>query len=238
MVNIPLKNSILSWIMKKRIHQIDLFMRYPHEVQKEVFSHLIEKGKYSLFGKEHNFKEITSYSGFCHHIPIRTYEELFPYIDKLRKGENDVLWPGKIKWFAKSSGTTNDRSKYIPISTDQLSQNLTSQFEHNIEVLKKKMSKLDTESSEVNVWNIKGYQAMIDYQASKKRAMNFNTMMYFTKFLAPGLRVPQKSHRTIRQLLCAMEHRIFVAALLLHVLKDQGNRRARAQALLAFHEDS
>ena len=119
-MNLPFKNSILSWVIKKRIHQIDLFRKHPVQMQDEVFRSLVEKGRYSQFGEEHGFKSIYNYLEFCKNIPIRTYEELFPYIEKIRIGEKDVLWPGEVKWFAKSSGTTNNKSKYIPISIDSL----------------------------------------------------------------------------------------------------------------------
>ena len=119
-MNLPFKNSILSWVMKKRIHQIDLFRKHPIQMQEELFRNLVEKGKYSQFGEDHNFKSIFNYSDFWNNVPLRTYEELFPYIEKIRTGEKDVLWPGDVKWFAKSSGTTNSKSKYIPISVDSL----------------------------------------------------------------------------------------------------------------------
>jgi len=106
--------------MKKRIHQIDLFCKYPIRAQEDVFENLIEKGKHTSFGREHSFPSVSSYSDYCNQVPVRTYEELFPYIDKLKKGKENVLWPGKVKWFAKSSGTTNARSKYIPISKESL----------------------------------------------------------------------------------------------------------------------
>lgn len=120
MINIPFKNSLLSWIFKKRIYQIDFFKKHPHEAQKKIFFDLIKQGKNSLFGQDHHFQKINSYVDFCHYVPVRTYEELFPYIDQIRRGKKNILWPGKVKWFAKSSGTTNDRSKYIPISIDSL----------------------------------------------------------------------------------------------------------------------
>ena len=82
MINLPFKNSILSWSIKKRIHQIDLFIKYPNDVQHDVFVNLISSGKYSKFGEEHNFKSINSYLDFCKNIPIRTYEELFPYVER------------------------------------------------------------------------------------------------------------------------------------------------------------
>ena len=108
--------------MRKRIHQIELFIKYPHNVQKEVFSNLIKHGKGTMFGKEHFFHSIQSYSDFVKQVPIRTYEDLFPYINQTRKGEENVLWPSKVSWFAKSSGTTNAQSKYIPVSKESLEE--------------------------------------------------------------------------------------------------------------------
>lgn len=106
--------------MRKRIHQIDFFRKYPIEVQEEVLEKLIAKAKDTSFAIDHNFKNIKSYSDFKNQIPLRRYEELYPYIKRQKKGEKNVLWPGKVKCFAKSSGTTNDRSKYIPISEESL----------------------------------------------------------------------------------------------------------------------
>jgi len=119
-MKIPFKNSILSWMMKKRIHQIDLFLKYPFLVQNELLFILLEKAKNTIFGKEHSFSSIKSYADFRKSVPIKTYEEFFPYIQKLRKGEENILWPGEIKWFAKSAGTTNAKSKFIPISKEAL----------------------------------------------------------------------------------------------------------------------
>lgn len=115
-----LKNSILSYIIKKRKNDINYFMRNPHEIQEKVFQELIAKGRLSLFGEEHHFVEIKSYKKFTEHVPIRTYEEIFPYINQIRCGGENVLWPDKVKWFAKSSGTTNAKSKFIPISKESL----------------------------------------------------------------------------------------------------------------------
>lgn len=121
-MNIPFKNSFLSWLMRKRIHQIDFFRKYPIKAQEDVFDHLITKAKGTSFGIDHNFTNIKSYSDFKNQVPLRSYEELYPYINRQKKGEKNVLWPGKVQCFAKSSGTTNDRSKYIPISQDSLKE--------------------------------------------------------------------------------------------------------------------
>ena len=106
--------------MKKRIHQIELFMKYPHDVQWELFRKLISTAKSTEFGLKYDFKSIDSYNQFKERVPIHSYEQIYPYIDRLMKGEQNILWPSEIKWFAKSSGTTNARSKFIPVSADAL----------------------------------------------------------------------------------------------------------------------
>ena len=113
-------NSIVSWILKKRIHQIELFIKYPHDVQNELLLNLIQRSKYTEVGKKYNFSSILSYHQFAEIIPISTYEDLEPLIERSRKGENNIFWPEPIKFFAKSSGTTNAKSKFIPVSSDAL----------------------------------------------------------------------------------------------------------------------
>lgn len=113
-------NSILSWVMKKRIHQIELFMKYPHEVQHELLESLLKKAKKTEYGKKYGFEHIAHYEQFKDQVPIVTYEALSPYIERLMQGEENLLWPSEIKWFAKSSGTTHARSKFIPVSNEAL----------------------------------------------------------------------------------------------------------------------
>ncbi|MDY0077779.1 MAG: GH3 auxin-responsive promoter family protein [Bacteroidales bacterium] len=115
-------NTVASWIIKKRIHQIELFIKYPHEVQAEWFKRLITLGKTTEFGKTFDFKNIKNPEQFAQRVPIHSYEALKPYIDRLRTGEQNVLWPEEIKWFAKSSGTTSSKSKYIPVSNSSLEE--------------------------------------------------------------------------------------------------------------------
>ncbi|MFN4762948.1 GH3 auxin-responsive promoter family protein [Gillisia sp. Q332] len=117
---IPLVNSVASWFLKKRIHQMELFMKYPNEVQQELLRHLISKAKNTEFGKKYDFAGIRNYESFARNIPIHTYEEYEPEIERCRQGENNIFWPTPIKWFAKSSGTTNAKSKFIPVSDDSL----------------------------------------------------------------------------------------------------------------------
>ena len=106
--------------MKKRIHQIELFMKYPHEVQEEIFKKLLRTAKNTEFGKKHGFESIDSLDKFQERVPVHQYETLFPYIERRMKGEQNLLWPTDVKWFAKSSGTTNARSKFIPVSQEAL----------------------------------------------------------------------------------------------------------------------
>jgi hypothetical protein len=114
--------SIFTWIMKKRMHQIELFIKYPHEVQDEWFQTLISSAQHTEWGKKYDYSSIYNQDQFKERVPIQNYESLKPYIEKMMNGEQNVLWPSEIKWFAKSSGTTNDRSKFIPVSEESLEE--------------------------------------------------------------------------------------------------------------------
>jgi hypothetical protein len=115
-----LLNSILTWVMKKRIHQMELFMKYPHDVQEEIFRKLVQAARHTEFGKKYNFNSVATYRQYNEQVPVHSYEQLFPYIERLMRGEQNILWPSEIKWFSKSSGTTNARSKFIPVSEEAL----------------------------------------------------------------------------------------------------------------------
>jgi hypothetical protein len=106
--------------MKKRIHDIELFMKYPHEVQNELLLSLINKGASTEFGRKYGFSDIRTYQQFKERVPVHTYEEIFPYIERMMRGEQHLLWPTEVTWFAKSSGTTNARSKFIPVTPEAL----------------------------------------------------------------------------------------------------------------------
>lgn len=115
-------NSIFTWYMKKRIHQIELFIKYPHDVQEEWLHTLISSAENTEWGKKYDYKSILTASQFKERVPIQNYDTLKPYIERMLKGEQNVLWPSEIKWFAKSSGTTSDRSKFIPVSEEALEE--------------------------------------------------------------------------------------------------------------------
>jgi hypothetical protein len=117
---IPLVNSVASWVLKKRFHQIDLFLKYPHEVQNELLLNLLLISKDTEIGTTYDFKSIRNYREFSQRVPVSTYEDYQNLIERSRKGEHNIFWPKPIKWFAKSSGTTTAKSKFIPVSTDSL----------------------------------------------------------------------------------------------------------------------
>ncbi len=104
----------------RRQKAIQRYADHAEEIQLEVMQHLIDKAKDTEWGREHDFASIHSYADFASHIPVNSYEELKGYIHRMREGESDILWPGKVQWFAKSSGTTNDKSKFIPVSKEGL----------------------------------------------------------------------------------------------------------------------
>ena len=113
-------NSIISWFLKKRIHQIELFKKYPNDVQEELLLKLINTAKNTEYGIEKDFATIHKYTDFRNKVPIQHYETFEPFIERCRNGAQNLFWPTSIKWFAKSSGTTNAKSKFIPVSEDAL----------------------------------------------------------------------------------------------------------------------
>lgn len=115
-------NSVISWLMKKRIHQIELFMQYPEEVQAEWLRRLLSAARTTEWGRQYDFRSVATPEQFRNRVPVQDYDTLRPFIDRLRQGEQNILWPSEIKWFAKSSGTTTDRSKFIPVSQEALEE--------------------------------------------------------------------------------------------------------------------
>ncbi|MCP4310976.1 MAG: GH3 auxin-responsive promoter family protein [Bacteroidetes bacterium] len=116
----PLLNSIISWVNVKRLHQIDLFKKYPFDVQQEVFTNLIDQAAKTTWGIQYGYDSIYTIEDFQERVPVSSYDDVKPYIKRLREGEQNLLWPTEIKWFAKSSGTTSDKSKFIPVSNEAL----------------------------------------------------------------------------------------------------------------------
>ena len=113
-------DTIFSWIIKKRIEQIEHFTENPIDTQKAVWDNLLEKAKHTEIGKQHGFADIASYHDFKKNTPLRTYEDFTPFIQKSIAGRENILWPGKTHWFSKSSGTTDAKSKLIPVTQEAI----------------------------------------------------------------------------------------------------------------------
>jgi hypothetical protein len=117
-------HSVASWFLKKRIHQMELFLKYPHEVQNELLFQHLNTAKDTEYGRTYDFKSIKNYKEFSERLPIVSYEDIFDKIEECRRGKDNIFWPSPIKMFAKSSGTTNAKSKFIPLSQEALEDNL------------------------------------------------------------------------------------------------------------------
>jgi len=112
--------GILRPLFAKRWRELEKHNTQGEQLQREVLVRLLGKAKDTEYGREHLFAATKGYDDFVRNNPVNTYEELKGDIDRMRQGETDVLWPGRVKWYAKSSGTTNDKSKFIPVSPDGL----------------------------------------------------------------------------------------------------------------------
>ena len=116
----PLLNSVVNWLNFKRIYQIQLYRDHPLEIQNETLFSLINNAKNTVWGKKFGYDTLQTIDNFQDEVPLQTYSDIKPYVGMLRDGEKDILWPGEVKWFAKSSGTTSDKSKFIPVTRESL----------------------------------------------------------------------------------------------------------------------
>lgn len=114
------KTRIVSYFLNKRRKEINKYDVNPEDSQMKVLINLTKRAQHTEWGHSHNYNNIKNYNEFANSTPINSYEELKGYIERMRRGERDVLWPGLTKWYAKSSGTTNDKSKFIPVTKDSL----------------------------------------------------------------------------------------------------------------------
>lgn len=112
--------KIIRPVFAHRLHKLDLYASEAEALQRGVLRRLLGKACDTEWGRAHGYTKSLSYEDFARQTPLNTYEELKGYIDRMRHGEKNVLWPGRVKWYAKSSGTTNDKSKFIPVSSDGL----------------------------------------------------------------------------------------------------------------------
>ena len=111
---------IIRPFLLNRLHTLDQYATHAEDLQRKALQQLVNRASATHWGRQHDYARIRSYEDFAKSQPVHTYEELKGYIDRMRQGEKDLLWPGVVKWYAKSSGTTNDKSKFIPVSKDGL----------------------------------------------------------------------------------------------------------------------
>ena len=110
----------ISRLARLRYWRIELWVKDPVAAQREVLQDLITHGQYTQIGRKYQFSTIFNIRKFKELVPIQAYEDLKPYIDEVMQGEADVLWNTPVEWFAKSSGTTSDKSKFIPVSNEAM----------------------------------------------------------------------------------------------------------------------
>ena len=116
-------NILVKTFLQVRQQRIDRFRNDPHRYQDKWFNYLTSQAAATQWGAHLKLNKDISYKAFTEQIPVQSYEQLYPYIERMLRGEEGVLWPEKVKWFSKSSGTTNNRSKYIPVPDESLSKN-------------------------------------------------------------------------------------------------------------------
>jgi len=112
--------NILKPLFALRLKEISLYDKKAEELQANVFWQLIQKASHTEWGEKYKYATIRSYQEFQERVPLQTYDDIKPFVERMRHGEKDVLWPSTVKWYAKSSGTTNDKSKFIPVSKEIL----------------------------------------------------------------------------------------------------------------------
>jgi hypothetical protein len=117
---VPLFNDLLVWLMKRRMPRIEAFRRDPVAAQERMFQRLIRAGRNTEWGRAHDYRSLRTPADYAARVPVSAYEDLFPLIERVMQGEQNVLWNSPIRWFSKSSGTTNARSKFIPVSSEAL----------------------------------------------------------------------------------------------------------------------
>ncbi len=118
----PIIAPLLNWLNSNRLEQIEALRKNPCQTQERVLDKLLSRASETEWGKKYDYSSINNVDEFRSRVPVQTYDNLIPWIERLRNGEQNLLWPGDIKWFAKSSGTTSAKSKFIPISRESLEE--------------------------------------------------------------------------------------------------------------------
>jgi hypothetical protein len=116
----PVIPRLIKSLNTRRLKQIDHFRQHPVEIQNQTLECLLRKASPTEWGIQHNYSSLRNPGQYMSSVPLQTYEDIIPWVERLRAGEKDLLWPGEVRWFAKSSGTTSAKSKFIPVSKDAL----------------------------------------------------------------------------------------------------------------------
>lgn len=112
----------ISKVARMRYSVIEEWMQDPIAAQREILQHLVTRAQYTEIGRKYNFSSLFNIRSFKKAVPIHEYDDLKPYIERMMNGEENILWDEKVQWFAKSSGTTSDKSKFIPVTEDSLEE--------------------------------------------------------------------------------------------------------------------
>ena len=115
-----MQTGLVRLFLSPRVQKISEY-EHAETIQHKVLMQLVGKAERTEWGRRNNYQRIERYEDFAREVPVSDYEGLKEFIERMRHGEKDILWPGQVKWYAKSSGTTNDKSKFIPVSADGLS---------------------------------------------------------------------------------------------------------------------
>ena len=116
-------NGVVKLLLKERRKDIDYFLNHPNDAQSRIFHYLIRKAKNTEWGLKYDYSSISNVKTFKERLPIQDYDDIKPTIDRILKGEQNIIWDSPIRWLAKSSGTTSDKSKFIPVSKESLEDN-------------------------------------------------------------------------------------------------------------------
>jgi hypothetical protein len=118
----PIVNSLVSWYLKRRLPAFEEILHNPEQVQNDQLIRLLRTAQITEFGRKYDFKSIQSMETFKERVPVTNYDDFKHYIERMMQGEQNILWPSEVSWFAKSSGTTSAKSKFIPVTYESLEE--------------------------------------------------------------------------------------------------------------------
>lgn len=118
----PLVNSLVSWYLKRRLPAFEAIRNNPQQVQHDQLIKLLRTAQITEFGRQYDFKSINNLETFKQRVPVTNYDDFKHYIERMMRGEQNILWPSEVRWFAKSSGTTSAKSKFIPVTYESLEE--------------------------------------------------------------------------------------------------------------------